>query len=478
MAKAIKKPLVNLPVIALVGRPNVGKSTLFNRLTKTRDALVADFPGLTRDRQFGKGMLGGESYLVVDTGGLSFKSDGVESLMVGQTQKAIEDSDLILFMVDGKQGICSDDEAIVKQLRRHSKPVILVVNKIDGRDPDLVCSEFFQLGIGEPFAISASQGRSVRNLIDHVLKKLGFHELETNQEEEQDPDVIRIAVVGRPNVGKSTLVNRMIGEDRVVTFDQPGTTRDSIEVPFEIEDQKYVLIDTAGMRRRSRVKETVEKFSAIKAIQAIENADVVILVMDAREDIVEQDISLLAYVLDAGRSVLIAINKWDGLTHEQRDTVKVTMDRRLEFIDYAEKRFISALHGTGVGHLLELVNAAYRSATIDIKTAELTNMLEAAIQAHSPPLNRGRRIKLRYAHQGGRKPPIIIIHGNQTNKIPQSYSRYLTNHFRKKLKLVGTPIRIEFKSSENPYKDKHNSLTRRQIKQRQRLMKHVKKSKK
>ncbi len=478
MAKAIVNQ-ATLPVIALVGRPNVGKSTLFNRLTKTRDALVADFPGLTRDRQFGKGQLGGTGYLVVDTGGLSFQSEGVESLMIEQTQRAIEESDYILLMVDAKQGINADDEAIVSQLRRYGKPMTLVVNKIDGRDPDIVCSEFHQLGAGDPVAISASQGRNVRLLIESTLEKvLGPTEESELEADDESDDCIRIAVVGRPNVGKSTLVNRIIGENRVVTFDQPGTTRDSIEVPFEVDDKKYILIDTAGMRRRSKVNEVVEKFSAIKSIQAIEKSDVVILVMDAREDVVDQDISLLAYVLEAGRSVIIAINKWDGLTGDQKHSVKVTMDRKLEFISYAEQRFISALHGTGVGNLIDLVDSAYKSATMDFKTAHLTELLELAQQAHTPPLCRGRRIKLRYAHQGGKKPPLIIIHGNQTKSIPQVYHRYLLNYFRKRLKLVGTPIRIEYKSAKNPYENKRNVLSPRQVKQRKRLMKFVKGRKK
>lgn len=476
MIKAIQTSRANLPVIALIGRPNVGKSTLFNRLTRSRDALVADFPGLTRDRQFGRGQLGDTDYIVVDTGGLNFESEGVDALMAEQTRVAIAEADYILFLVDARQGISSDDQEIAIGLRKQPKPCVLVVNKTDGFDPALVCADFYQLGLGEPFAIAASQGRNVRGLIEQVLDDIGFSNLAADDSDGQTQEhtATRIAVVGRPNVGKSTLVNRLIGENRVVAFDQPGTTRDSIEVPFEADGQQYVLIDTAGMRRRSRVTEVVEKFSAIKAVQAIENSDVVILVMDARADIVDQDISLLAYALDAGRSVIITINKWDGLSADQRQTVKYSIDRKLEFIDYAEKRFISALHGSGVGELLELVNKAYASANIDVKTAVLTALLDEAVQAHTPPLVHGRRIKLRYAHQGGRKPPLIVIHGNQTDKVPKVYSRYLVNHFRKRLKLVGTPIRIEYKSSKNPYESKRNILTDKQIKQRKRLIKYVK----
>lgn len=479
MSKAIQVSQSGLPIIALIGRPNVGKSTLFNRLTRSRDALVADFPGLTRDRQFGRGQLCSNNYIVVDTGGLNFESDGVDALMAEQTQRAINEADYLLFLVDAKQGLNSDDEKIASYLRKQSKPCSLIVNKVDGFDPLLVCAEFYQLGLGEPIAIAASQGRNVRSLIESILQSLGIEE----QHEDLSADLelnkkhpIRIAIVGRPNVGKSTLVNRLIGETRVVAYDQPGTTRDSIEVPFTAQGKQYVLIDTAGMRKRARVTEVVEKFSAIKAIQAIEGADVVILVMDARTDIVDQDISLLAYALDAGRSVIIVINKWDGLSHEQKQTVKLTIDRRLEFINYAEKRFISALHGSGVGELLDLVNQAYASATSDIKTSVLTSLLEQATQAHPPPLINGRRIKLRYVHQGGRRPPLLIIHGNQTGKVPAIYTRYLVNFFRKQLRLVGTPLQIEYKSSSNPYESKHNVLTERQKKQRKRLIKHVKRN--
>ncbi|SEP67069.1 GTP-binding protein [Ectothiorhodospira magna] len=461
------------PVIALVGRPNVGKSTLFNQLTRSRDALVADLPGLTRDRQYGTGRVGGYGYMVVDTGGLSGESDTLDTLMAQQTRQAIREADLVMFLVDGRAGLCGADEMIAQELRGFNKPIVLVVNKTDGVDPQAVTAEFHRLGLGEPRTIAAAHGRGIQGLMASVRPLLP----ETVDEEEEGErwPGIRIAFVGRPNAGKSTLINRILGEERMVATDIPGTTRDSVFVPFERDGQVYTLIDTAGVRRRSRVKETVEKFSVVKTIQAIDAAHVVIFLLDAREGIAEQDAHLLGMVMDAGRALVVAINKWDGLTPDQRDRVKTDLLLKLPFLDFAERRFISALHGTGVGDLFGAVQRAHESAFRDMGTSVLTRLLESAVVAHQPPLVRGRRIKLRYAHQGGRNPPVIVIHGNQTDALPGAYKRYLTNHFREHLQLVGTPIRLEFKSGENPYEGKRNTLTPRQIHKRKRMMKHIKK---
>ncbi|VAW80966.1 GTP-binding protein EngA [hydrothermal vent metagenome] len=461
-----------LPTIALIGRPNVGKSTLFNFLTRTREAIVADFPGLTRDRKYGRGKVGETAYLVVDTGGLSFEEDGIDALMARQTQIAIADSDVIFFMVDGRGGLTSSDQEIANQLRQLNKPVYLLVNKTDGVDEQIACADFYSLGLGEMYPVSATQGRHMRKLMNHVLNNLPQEVIRP-----EETHGVRIAVLGRPNVGKSTLINRLIGEERVVTYDMPGTTRDTVDVPFEYEGKPYTLIDTAGVRRRSKVKEAVEKFSVIKAIQAIEDSQVVILVMDAHSGISDQDVTLLGYILDAGRALLIAVNKWDGMDLDDRDQVKQDLDRKLTFIDYAEFHYISALHGTGVGHLFETVNKAYLSAMSEFKTQRLTQILEYAIAQHQPPLVRGHRIKLRYAHQGGKNPPLIIIHGNQTEAVPDAYTRYLMSTYRKQLRLTGTPVSIEYKTGKNPFKDKRNKLSPRQVARKKRLMKWVKSKK-
>ncbi len=461
-----------LPTIALIGRPNVGKSTLFNFLTRTREAIVADFPGLTRDRKYGRGKVGDTAYLVVDTGGLSFEEDGIDALMAHQTQIAIADSDVIFFMVDGRGGLTSSDEEIANQLRQLDKPVYLLVNKTDGVDEQIACADFYSLGLGDMYPVSATQGRHMRKLMNHVLSHMPPEVIRS-----EEAHGVRIAVLGRPNVGKSTLINRLIGEERVVTFDMPGTTRDTVDVPFEYEGKPYTLIDTAGVRRRSKVKDTVEKFSVIKAIQAIEDSQVVILVMDAHSGISDQDVTLLGYILDAGRALLIAVNKWDGMDPDDHDQVKQDLDRKLTFIDYAEFHYISALHGTGVGHLFETVNKAYTSAMSEFKTQRLTQILEYAIAQHQPPLVRGHRIKLRYAHQGGKNPPLIIIHGNQTEAVPEAYTRYLMSTYRKQLRLTGTPVSIEYKTGKNPYKDKRNKLSPRQVARKKRLMKWVKSKK-
>ncbi|MBI5463060.1 MAG: ribosome biogenesis GTPase Der [Gammaproteobacteria bacterium] len=463
-----------LPVIALVGRPNVGKSTLFNFLTRTRDALVADVPGLTRDRKYGEGKLGGQPYLVVDTGGLSGDETGIDALMAKQSWLAVEEADAVLFMVDARDGLTSTDEAIAKRLRRAGKSVILVVNKIDGCNSEVVTADFHRLGLGEPAAISAAHGQGVQELAARVLASLPAEEASEALPSEQDSG-IRIALIGRPNVGKSTLLNRILGEERVVAFDQPGTTRDSIFVPFERDGQRYTLIDTAGVRRRARVSEAIEKFSVIKALQAMEAAHVVILVLDAHEGLSEQDATLAGYAADSGRALVVAINKWDGLSSDERDWIRQELDRRLPFIDFAEFYFISALHGSGVGDLFGAVQRCYRSATTKFPTPQLTRILEQAVFAHQPPLVQGRRIKLRYAHQGGQNPPVIIVHGNQTERVPEAYQRYLANTFRKVLDLVGTPLRIEFRTGENPYKDRRNTLTPRQQQKRKRLVRHIKK---
>ncbi len=462
-----------LPVIALVGRPNVGKSTLFNRLTRSRDALVADYPGLTRDRKYGFGRLGPIPYLVIDTGGVAGGEVGIEEAMVEQTVRALGEADAAIVMVDGRSGLTAADEHVAELARKHAKRTWLAVNKAEGLDAAIAGSEFHGLGLGNPYAVSAAHGDRIAALLEAVL---GEFEVEAVEDEpDSDEHELRIAVIGRPNVGKSTLINRLIGEDRLVVFDQPGTTRDSVAVPFERNDRKYVLVDTAGIRRRARVSEAIEKFSIVKALQAIEQAHVVIGVLDAHEGVTEQDVSLLGLVLERGRALVVVTNKWDGLSAEQRKKVRDDLDRRLPFLDFAERITISALHGTAVGDLLPAVERAFRAATTDLSTTELTRELEAAVMAHPPPLVRGRRIRLRYAHQGGRNPPIIVIHGNQTERLPEAYRRYLVNRFRKTFKLKGTPVRLTFKTSENPYKGRRNKLTPRQERRRKRLLKRVKK---
>jgi GTP-binding protein len=462
-----------LPVIALVGRPNVGKSTLFNRLTRSRDALVADQPGLTRDRQYGIGRLGARPYLVVDTGGISGDLEGVEALMVQQVSRAIAAADHVLLLLDAREGLTAADEAIGAELRRTGKPITLVVNKAESLDPAAAAAEFHALGLGEPMPIAAAHGRGVTSLINGVLASLPPSA--EGGDEEPGAAGIKIAVVGRPNVGKSTLVNRLLGEERVVAFDQPGTTRDSIRIPFERDGKAYTLIDTAGVRRRARVAQAIEKFSIIKTLQAIEEASVVLLVLDAQQGITEQDAGLAGHVVDSGRALVVVINKWDGLAPDQRDRVKSELQRKLPFLDFAQWRYVSALHGSGVGRLLEAVGQAHAAAVRDLRTPELTRILQDAVAEHPPPLVRGRRIKLRYAHQGGKNPPIIVIHGNQAQAVSPSYQRFLVGRFRKALGLAGTPIRIEFRSGENPYEGRRNTLTPRQQLKRKRLLRHAKK---
>lgn len=453
-----------LPVIVIVGRPNVGKSTLFNRLTRSRDALVADQPGLTRDRQYGVGKLGSKPYVVVDTGGIAGESDGVELLMERQVQAAIGEADHLLFMVDAKSGSNAGDLQIAQQLRRTGKPITLVVNKSENLDPDSAGADFHGLGVGRPWPISAAHGRGVTALINDLLDTLP----EVEGIGTTEPG-IQIAVVGRPNVGKSTLINRMLGEERLVAFDQPGTTRDSIYIPFRHADKDYTLIDTAGVRRRARVSEEMEKISVIKTLQAIEHANVVLLVLDARQGIGEQDATLSGHVLESGRALVVAVNKWDGLSDYERSRVREDLARKLPFLDFATQRFISALHGSGVGDLYAAIDSAHANAQRKLATPELTRVLEQAVQEHQPPKIHGIRIKLRYAHQGGRNPPIVVIHGNQAESVPPAYRRYLVNRFRAAFDLHGTPIRIEFKSGENPFEGRRNRLTPRQVRKRQRL---------
>ena len=458
------------PVLALVGRPNVGKSTLFNRLTRSRDALVADLAGLTRDRQYGEGRIASRPFIAIDTGGLAGEEEGIDFEMASQSLLAIEEADCVLLMVDGRAGLTPGDTAIVEHLRRREKPVCLVVNKVDGIDENVAMGDFFGLGIAQMFAVTASQGRGVRKMIDDVLAQFP-------EDEEAPPEVnrgIKIAISGRPNVGKSTLVNRMLGEERVVVYDMPGTTRDSVYIPFERHGEHYTLIDTAGIRRRGKTKETVEKFLVVKSLQAIEDANVVILIIDARTGIVEQDLHLMGYVIDAGRALVIAINKWDGMDLEGKEKIKADIRRRFAFADFARVHFISALHGTGVGDLYESIHGAYAAAQKTLTTSVLTQVLQAAVEEHAPPMIDGRRIKLRYAHAGGHNPPIIVIHGKQTDKVPDHYSRYLEKTFRKILKLEGTPIRIQYRSDDNPYIRHEQDLTPQQVAQKRRIKKNRK----
>jgi len=462
-----------IPVIALVGRPNVGKSTLFNQLTRSRDALVANFPGLTRDRKYGQGRMGTRSFVVIDTGGISGDEQGIDTEMASQSLTAIEEADAVLMMVDAREGLNPADQALARHLRQRNKAFHLVVNKIDGLNEELASNEFYALGVESMHAIAASHGRGVRAMLERVLDS--FPEEESPAHSEAFRDSIRVAVVGRPNVGKSTLVNRLLGEERVVVFDQPGTTRDSIYIDYERDDQKYTLIDTAGVRKRKNVRQTVEKFSIVKTLKAIEDAHVVILVMDGHEGIVDQDMHLLGHCIEAGRGLVLAVNKWDGIEPDKREWIKSELNRRLQFAAYADTHFISALHGSGVGLLYKSINAAYQSATRKLNTNALTRILEGAVHDHAPPMVDGRRIKLRYAHAGGQNPPLIVIHGNQTGKVPNSYQRYLEKVFRRELELVGTPVRIEFKTGDNPYADKRNKLTGRQVQRKRRMMAHVKK---
>lgn len=468
-----------LPVIALVGRPNVGKSTLFNRLTRSRDAIVADIPGLTRDRQYGEGRIENRRFIVIDTAGIVGDEEGVDAMMAQQSMQAVIEADVVLFMVDARAGLIGVDEEIAAKLRNLGKKVHLVVNKVDGVNENTL-TEFYELGLGDPFQIAAVHGRGVLSMMDEVLESCDWpdeEEVEDDGEEGAPARPLKFAIIGRPNVGKSTLVNRMLGEERVVVFDMPGTTRDSIYIDMERNEKKYTVIDTAGVRRRGKVHEAIEKFSVIKTLQAIEDANVVIAVLDAREGVTDQDLSLLGFVLETGRALVLALNKWDGMDQDQKDKVKRDIELKLDFVSFARMHFVSALHGTGVGDLFNSLDEAHRSATLKLSTTKLTALLGQAQEVHQPPLVRGRRIKLRYAHAGGHNPPIIVVHGNQAHDTPEAYRRFLVNFYRKAFKLVGTPIRLEFKEGENPFEGRKNELTQRQVNKRKRLIKHVKKSK-
>jgi len=513
------------PVIALVGRPNVGKSTLFNKLTKTRDALVADFPGLTRDRQYGDGRVGGFEYLLIDTGGLSGEPETLDAAMADQTLQAVVEADLVVFLVDGRDGSTSIDQDIADVLRRMAKPIILCVNKTDGIGDEQAQLDFYALGFEKMVSVAASHNRGLSNLmaeaaaflnvevIDDVKRKSrkerrqlaeeaeALQALEEAQKtgsqndlsgdsssgtvsdgrqadvhvdahgddqpsDDTDPFVerdiasgeLRIAVVGRPNVGKSTLINRLVGEDRVIAYDQPGTTRDSVRVPFERGGKQYTLVDTAGVRRRGKVSQTVEKFSIIKTLQAIEDSNVCVMLLDASDGVTEQDLHLLGHIIEKGRALVVAVNKWDTLSAEERDNVKTALERRVEFLKFTRVHFISALKGSGVNDLFKSVNRAYTSAFSKFQTPRLTRLLEVAVQQHQPPLKGGRRIKLRYAHQGGMNPPVIVVHGTQASKTPVAYQRYLVNQFMKSLHLFGTPLRLELRDGENPFARKHKRV--------------------
>lgn len=496
------------PVIALVGRPNVGKSTLFNKLTRTQDALVADLPGLTRDRQYGDGRVGGWPYILIDTGGLSGAPDTLDAAMADQTLLAVREADVVVFLVDGRDGLVPVDRDIADLLRREARHTVLCVNKIDGIGEDRAQLDFHELGFETTVPTAASHNRGVAHLIDTVADLLEIpaaSRVEENSRrrrkrrdrgadqpvpveaggggcldgatddaalpgvstdtdtgtgtgkstatgtDSEVPHDVRIAFVGRPNVGKSTLINRLLGEDRLVAYDQPGTTRDAVSVPFERAGREYTLIDTAGVRRRGKVSEKVEIFSIIKTLQAVDRSQVCVMLIDANDGVTDQDLSLLGYIIDKGRALVVAINKWDSIDAGQRESLRESLERRVEFLRFTRIHFISALHGSGVGDVFKSINRAHASAFIDLSTPKLTRMLEVALSAHQPPMAGGRRIKLRYAHQGGQNPPLIVIHGNQADKVPKNYQRFLTNHFMKALRLFGTPLRIEFRQGENPF---------------------------
>jgi GTP-binding protein len=505
-----------LPTLALVGRPNVGKSTLFNRLARRRDALVADVPGLTRDRRYGRAMLDGCPCILIDTGGLLGETGELARAMERQSEFAMEEADLVLFVVDARAGLVPADLEIADRLRRSDRRVALVINKVDGVAEEAAIAEFAALGLGDPTTISAAHGRGIGNLTESIVQHLGLEppleepEIEpmpaedfgapgdADADPDDDPDAegedagvvlaepdadapvlrdeaIRVAIVGRPNVGKSTLTNRLLGEERQVVFDLPGTTRDAIEIPFERDGREFVLIDTAGVRRKGRVDEVVEKFSVVKTLQAIDRAHVVVLVMDAREGVVDQDLHLVSYAVDAGAGIIIAMNKWDGLSADARERARSELSRRLTFAPWIPVLQVSALHGTGVGHLLREAERVYRSGKFDVGTTRLTRLLNDLVSAHPPPAVRGRLIKLRFAHKAGAHPPTVMIHGNQTDSLPASYVRYLENGFRTELDLHGTPVHVKLRTGSNPYAGRRNKLTPRQEYRRKRMIRHHKK---
>ena len=440
------------PVIALVGRPNVGKSTLFNRLTRSRDALVADLPGLTRDRHYGEGRVGERPFLVIDTGGFEpVAKDGIMYEMAKQTKQAVVEADVVVFIVDGRQGLTPHDKTITDFLRKCGRPVLLVVNKSEGMKYTSVTADFYELGMGDPYVISAAHGDGVADLVQEALDVV---EAQRVQEPEPEEAVVRgtkIAIVGRPNVGKSTLVNTLLGEERVIAFDMPGTTRDSIEIPFEREGRHYTLIDTAGIRRRGKVFEAIEKFSVVKTLKSISDANVVLLLLDAQQDISEQDAHIAGFVLESGRALVVGVNKWDGMESDQRNQIKMDLERKLNFLSFAKFHFVSALKSTGIGPLMKSIDSAYAAAMAKLSTPRLTRALEEALEHQQPRRKGSIRPKLRYAHQGGQNPPVVVIHGNALDAIDDNYKRYLEKHFRETFSLVGTPLRIEFRSSKNPF---------------------------
>lgn len=462
-----------LPLVALVGRPNVGKSTLFNALTRSRDALVHDEPGVTRDRHYGVCRPEGQrSFAVVDTGGIAGKEEGLAGATARQARAAAEEADLVLFVVDGREGASALDDDILAWLRKSARPTLLVVNKIDGVDAQAAINEFARYGFDHVVAVSSSHRQGLDRLIDDVLKRLP--EEGASVELDNDPSRIRVAFIGRPNVGKSTLVNRLLGEERMIASDVPGTTRDSVAIDMERDGRLYRLIDTAGLRRKSKVDEAVEKFSIIKTLQAIEQAQVVVIMLDAGEGVTDQDASVLGYALDAGRALVVAVNKWDGQTEYQRQQTESLLSRKLSFVEWAEAVRISAKHGSGLRELFAAVHRAHASATRELGSSEITKALEIAYESNPPPVVRGHVAKLRFAHPGGTNPPTFVVHGTRLRTLSDSYRRYLENFFRKRFKLVGTPVRFVFKEGTNPYEGKKNVLTDKQVAKKRRLMRHVK----
>ena len=460
-----------LPVVALVGRPNVGKSTLFNALTRSRDALVADMPGVTRDRHYGICRPEEQRpFVVVDTGGLTEEADVIASRTVDQAEAAMAEAAIVVLVVDARDGLLPMDHSVLAKLRRLGKPVILAVNKMDGVDEDTALAEFSTLGLELILPMAAAHRRGVSDLVDEIEARLPVDEAE---EAAEDPERIKVAIIGRPNVGKSTLVNRLLGEERMIASEVPGTTRDAIHVDLDRDGKKYTLIDTAGVRRRARVEDAVEKFSVIKTLRALEVAHVAILMLDATEGVTDQDATVLGHALEAGRALVIAVNKWDGLDNYQRDRTKADLSRKLTFVPYAVQVFISAKHGSNLSELMKAVVQSHRSATKAISSNHLTETLNQAYEAYQPPLHQGRAAKLRYAHLVGKSPPHIIIHGNRVSTLPDSYKRYLENFFRKTYKLIGTPVKIDFRDGTNPFEGKKNVLTERQLKKKKRLIRHV-----
>lgn len=442
------------PVIALVGRPNVGKSTLFNRLTKSRDAIVADFAGLTRDRHYGNGRQGKHEYIVVDTGGFEpDASSGIYREMAKQTQQAVAEADVVLFIVDARAGVSAQDHDIAKYLRRLSKPCLLVANKAEGMVEGVQLAEFYELGLGAVVPVSAAHGQGIRGIVDAAFALLNVPDLDDEAVSDEPSDVIKLAVAGRPNVGKSTLINTWLGEERLVAFDMPGTTRDAISVPFEKSGQKFELIDTAGLRRKGRVFEAIEKFSVVKTLQAIESSNVVLLLLDATQGVTDQDAHIAGYILESGRAVVIAVNKWDAVDDYQRQLLERSIESRLSFLKFAALHYISAKKRQGLGPLWASIVQAHKAANCKMPTPVLTRLLLEAVQFQSPQRSGMFRPKLRYAHQGGMNPPVIVIHGNSLEHVTAAYKRFLEGRFRKEFELVGTPLRIEMKTSHNPFKD-------------------------